>query len=62
MPQLSEEHDEWRWGSLAEAVRLVPYEPQRAALQRMSADLLERPEHAHLYRIGPSPEGHEKSR
>ena len=54
-PQLSEEHDEWRWGSLAEAVHLVPYEPQRAALRRISADLLERPDLAHLYRIG-SPE------
>jgi len=62
VPRLSEEHDEWRWGSLAEAVELVPYEPQRAALRRISADLLERPELAHLYRIGPPFEGREKSR
>jgi dATP pyrophosphohydrolase len=61
-PRLSEEHDEWRWGSLEEAVQLVPYEPQRAALRRISADLLERPELAHLYRIGPPFEGREKSR
>lgn len=62
VPQLSEEHDEWRWASLAGAVELVPYEPQRAALRRISADLLERPELAHLYRIGPPPEAAEKSR
>ena len=61
-PQLSEEHDEWRWATLAEAVELVPYEPQRAALQRISADVLERPDLAHLYRIGPPFEGGEKSR
>ena len=57
-PQLSSEHDEWRWEPLAEAVNLVPYEPQRAALRRISADVLERPELAHLYRIEPP----EKSR
>ena len=57
-PQLSAEHDEWRWESLAEAVNLVPYEPQRAALRRVSADILDRPELAHLYRIEPP----EKSR
>ncbi len=61
-PELSEEHDEWRWEPFAEAVQLVPYEPQRAALRRISADLLERPELAHLYRIGPPFEGREKSR
>jgi 8-oxo-dGTP pyrophosphatase MutT (NUDIX family) len=52
-PRLSEEHDEWRWASVAEAVDLVPYEPQRAALRRISADILGRPERAHLYRIEP---------
>ena len=56
-PQLSEEHDELRWASLAEAVELVPYEPQRAALRRIAEDLLERPDLAHLYRIGPPIEG-----
>lgn len=61
-PQLSEEHDDWRWASLAEAIQLVPYEPQRAALARISTDLLERPELAHLYRIEPPFEGSEKSR
>lgn len=61
-PELSEEHDDWRWGSLAEAVRLVPYEPQRAALRRISADILERPDLAHLYRVAVSSEGAEKSR
>jgi dATP pyrophosphohydrolase len=50
-PVLSDEHDEWRWEPLAEAVNLVPYEPQRAALRRISADILDRPELAHLYRI-----------
>jgi 8-oxo-dGTP pyrophosphatase MutT (NUDIX family) len=57
-PRLSAEHDEWRWESLAPALDLVPYEPQRAALRRISADILERPELAHLYRIEPP----EKSR
>lgn len=53
-PRLSDEHDEWRWGSFATALELVPYEPQRATLRRISADLLERPDLAHLYRIGTS--------
>ena len=61
-PQLSDEHDDWRWEPLAEAIQLVPYEPQRAALRRISTDLLERPDLAHLYRIGPPFEGSEKSR
>jgi 8-oxo-dGTP pyrophosphatase MutT (NUDIX family) len=61
-PQLSDEHDEWRWEPFAEAVQAVPYEPQRAALRRISADLLERPELAHLYRIAQPFEGSEKSR
>jgi 8-oxo-dGTP diphosphatase len=54
-PRLSEEHDEWRWESLAVALGLVPYQPQRAAHRRISEDILDRPELAHLYRIG-SPE------
>ena len=57
-PRLSDEHDEWRWESLAAALELVPYEPQRAALRRISEDILDRPELAHLYRIEPP----EKSR
>ena len=57
-PQLSEEHDEWRWEPLAEAVNLVPYEPQRTALRRVAEDILDRPDLAHLYRIEPP----EKSR
>jgi len=57
-PELSEEHDQWRWEPLAEAVNLVPYQPQRAALRRISEDILDRPELAHLYRIEPP----EKSR
>jgi dATP pyrophosphohydrolase len=61
-PTLSEEHDEWRWARLAPAIELVPYEPQRAALRRISADLLDRPDLAHLYRIDPPSEGREKSR
>ena len=61
-PRLSEEHDEWRWQSLAAALDLVPYEPQRAALRRISADILDRPDLAHLYRIGPPFEAREKSR
>jgi 8-oxo-dGTP pyrophosphatase MutT (NUDIX family) len=61
-PQLSDEHDQWRWEPLAEAAQLVPYDPQRAALRRISEDLLERPDLAHLYRIGPPFEAREKSR
>ena len=57
-PQLSSEHDEWRWESLEAALDLVPYEPQRAALRRIAADILDRPDLAHLYRIEPP----EKSR
>ena len=61
-PELSDEHDEWRWASVEDAIEAVPYEPQRTALRRISADLLERPELAHLYRIEPLPQGPEKSR
>jgi dihydroneopterin triphosphate diphosphatase len=61
-PTLSDEHDEWRWAPLAAAIDLVPYEPQRAALRRIDADLLARPELAHLYRIGESSGDTEKSR
>ena len=61
-PRLSEEHNEWRWASLSSAVELVPYEPQRVALRRIGSDLLARPERAHLYRIGESSEGLQKSR
>lgn len=61
-PRLSEEHDEWRWASLPVALEMVPYEPQRAALRRISADLLERPELAHLYLVEAPSEGPEKSR
>ena len=57
-PRLSEEHDDWRWESLGAALELVPYDPQREALQRISADILDRPDLAHLYRIEPP----EKSR
>jgi 8-oxo-dGTP pyrophosphatase MutT (NUDIX family) len=51
-PRLSDEHDEWRWASFPAALEMVPYEPQRAALRRISADILDRPDLAHLYRIG----------
>lgn len=61
-PRLSDEHDDWRWASLAEALNLLPYEPQRAALRRISEDLLERPGAAHLYRIDPASERPEKTR
>jgi dATP pyrophosphohydrolase len=59
---LSDEHDEWRWVPLRVAIELVPYEPQRVALRRIDADLLARPEIAHLYRIGESIGDPEKSR
>jgi dATP pyrophosphohydrolase len=61
-PVLSDEHDEWRWASLAEALDLLPYEPQREAVRRISADLHERPGSAHLYRIATPSERPEKTR
>jgi 8-oxo-dGTP pyrophosphatase MutT (NUDIX family) len=61
-PTLSEEHDEWRWASLADALDLVPYEPQRNALRRIAADLLDRPEQAVLHRVEVQTEGPEKTR
>jgi len=50
-PVLSEEHDAWCWVSFADALELLPYAPQRAALRRIAADLLAGPESADLYRI-----------
>lgn len=61
-PILSDEHDDWRWGSASEALELLPYEPQRAAIRRIAADLLARPHAADLHRVGTLPEGPEKSR
>jgi len=56
-PQLSDEHDEWRWTTLAYALELVPYEPQRNALRRIAADLLEHPERAAMHRVELPAEG-----
>lgn len=61
-PILSDEHDDWRWASLQQALALVPYDPQRRALRRIATDLLERPESAHLYRIETPAERPEKTR
>lgn len=61
-PVLSGEHDEWRWASPAEALGLLPYEPQREAVRRVVADLLERPDRAHLHRIEIRSTSHEESR
>jgi dATP pyrophosphohydrolase len=61
-PLLSDEHDEWRWASFSTAVALLSYEPQREALRRISADLLERPGSAQLYRIETPSERPEKTR
>lgn len=61
-PILSDEHDEWRWGALSEALDLLPYEPQREAMRRIAGDLLERPEAAHLHRIPTPSERPEKTR
>lgn len=60
-PFLSVEHDEWRWASFSAAVTLLPYEPQREALRRIVADLLERPERAHLHRIETTSERPEET-
>lgn len=61
-PVISGEHDDWRWGSVTAALELLPYEPQRATVRRIAADLLERPESAHLWRIDSLAEGPEKTR
>ena len=61
-PVLSEEHDDWRWASLTAALALLPYEPQREGLRRISADILERPGLAQLYRIESPSERPEKTR
>ena len=61
-PILSDEHDAWRWGSPAEALGLLPYEPQREAVRRIVADLLERPDAVDLHRIDIGREHPEKSR
>lgn len=50
-PVLSEEHDAFRWCAPEEALALLPYEPQREALRRILADILDHPQHAELYRI-----------
>lgn len=54
-PVLSDEHDAWRWGSGSEALELLPYEPQRDAIRRIVADLLEGPELAEAYLIETRP-------
>jgi dATP pyrophosphohydrolase len=61
-PVLSDEHDAWRWGSGSEALKLLPYEPQRDAIRRIAADLLQQPESAYLWRIDPAPAEPEKTR
>ena len=61
-PMLSDEHDDWRWAALADACELVPYEPQRNALRRIAADLLERPEQAVLHRVEMAAERPKKTR
>ncbi|MBI2776427.1 MAG: NUDIX pyrophosphatase [Chloroflexi bacterium] len=61
-PVLSDEHDDWRWARLGEALALLPYEPQREALRRVFADLLERPGAEALYRIEIPPGRPEKTR
>lgn len=48
-PTLSAEHDEWRWASVETAMQLLPFAPQRHAIERLVADIVERPEEAHRY-------------
>lgn len=48
---LSDEHDAWRWASVDEALDLLVFEPQRAAVRRLVADVVERPEIAQHFRI-----------
>lgn len=61
-PMLSDEHDDWRWASPAVALELLPYEPQREAVRRIVADLLQHPDAEDLHRIEIGSEGTEKTR
>jgi dATP pyrophosphohydrolase len=61
-PTLSGEHDDWRWATPSEMLDLLPYEPQREAVRRISADLLDRPGAVDLYRIEIEPRRPEKTR
>lgn len=50
-PTLSREHDEWRWASVEQALQVLPFAPQRHAVERLINDIVERPTEAHRYLI-----------
>ena len=50
-PVLSDEHDAWRWASIDEALDVLPFPAQRAAVAHLRSDLIERSDRAHLYRV-----------
>jgi len=50
-PVLSDEHDEFRWASVTEALAMLPYAPQRAAVQATANDLAGDPEYAALWEV-----------
>ena len=50
-PSLSDEHDEWQWVSVERAVEVLPFAPQRIAVERLLADIIERPQEAFRYLI-----------
>lgn len=50
-PALSDEHDQWCWAPVEQALQMLPFEPQRAAVRRLAADIVERPAEAYRYEI-----------
>jgi 8-oxo-dGTP pyrophosphatase MutT (NUDIX family) len=50
-PVLSEEHDAYCWLAFARALARLPFEPQRVALRRLKADVLDRPDRAPLFHV-----------
>jgi dATP pyrophosphohydrolase len=50
-PVLSDEHDAFCWLPFARALARLPFEVQRVALRRLKADVLDRPDRAHLFHV-----------
>ncbi len=50
-PTLSREHDDWQWALVPRALELLPFALQRNSVERLVADIIERPDRAMLYRI-----------
>ncbi|MGH2358368.1 MAG: NUDIX hydrolase [Candidatus Limnocylindria bacterium] len=50
-PTLSDEHDEYRWTSAEDALVILPYAPQRAAVEAAARDLVGDGQHASLWEV-----------